>query len=664
MAQPAGQLLLDAGSPFYGYFWYANDTGLWDARVGAMATKTGTGAVTATGDGGANVANSDGSTSYTPATALSYGDVTTSTISFKVKETSAGDNGMVWGNMASAYFWLRASEIRYSGLTTGNSSPTSWATYTVVWLSNGTSRFYKNGVFVAAGTYVGITAITRLMAGYSGGMALSGAMEFFHFIPGLAASDAQVASLYADPYQALASGATNADATGAIAAVSLTAPSATAASSSPGSASGAVAQITLASPTATASAGATGTITISTPVAYKMHQRDASDVASIAITGTYTGSPASIEARFNSGAWATIVASPTGGSYSGTLTGCTAGQGVLDVRFADSTSVTASKSYIGVGDIYMVAGQSNNVGMATSIVDPSPSAFTAVEYDRSGTWRALTESVTIGAGFDSNAGQGSYFGALSNLLQAKGIPVALVPCAAGSTTISQWQRYTPAPYDTYFLYGNLLTRETAVGDHKALIFWQGESDTGTAQATYEAGLNQLIDDWFSDTGRGVFVVKICNWNGSAGTVRAAQSAVIASNIHVVGSADANVWTGGNVHYATTTQINDVAAAVYAGLLAAFYPVQVALTLTTDGSTPAASQSGIVWAWYDASPPDLSALPVASGTGATTDASGVFNIVLDDSSLAPGQIGTLVAMVTDGTPGSGANKAFCGPVEVA
>lgn len=202
MAQPTTQELLDAGHAFYGYFWYANDTGLWDARVGAMATKTGTGSVTADGDGGANVANSTGSTSYTPATTLSYGP--SCTLSFKVKQTSAGDSGICWGDMGTSYFWLRASEIRMPGLTTGNSGSATWATFTIVRLSDGAGKLYKNGAFVADAAWVGTNNISRIMAGYSGGLALSGALEFFHFIPGLAASAAEVSSLYADPYQALA----------------------------------------------------------------------------------------------------------------------------------------------------------------------------------------------------------------------------------------------------------------------------------------------------------------------------------------------------------------------------------------------------------------------------------------------------------------------------
>ena len=78
MAQPSTQELLDSGGAYYGYLYYANDTGLWDARNGAMLTKTGTGAVFA--EGGVNLIDSTGgagSTYFTlPAKLTLSGDYT------------------------------------------------------------------------------------------------------------------------------------------------------------------------------------------------------------------------------------------------------------------------------------------------------------------------------------------------------------------------------------------------------------------------------------------------------------------------------------------------------------------------------------------------------------------------------------------------------------
>lgn len=100
------------------------------------------------------------------------------------------------------------------------------------------------------------------------------------------------------------------------------------------------------------------------------------------------------------------------------------------------------------------------------------------------------------------------------------------------------------------------------------------------------------------------------------------------------------------------------------LASAYVALRCTLTLTTNGSTPAASQTGIVWAWYDAAPPNFAALPSAAGTAATTDASGVFDVALTGTTLTTGQTGTLLALVSNGTAGSAANKAFCAPVVVS
>lgn len=97
---------------------------------------------------------------------------------------------------------------------------------------------------------------------------------------------------------------------------------------------------------------------------------------------------------------------------------------------------------------------------------------------------------------------------------------------------------------------------------------------------------------------------------------------------------------------------------------AFVAKHCTLTLTTNGVTPAASQSGIVWAWWDAAPPNLTSTPSVSGTGASTNGSGVFDVPLAGTTLAVGQVGTLLALVSDGTPGSNSNKAFCAPVVVS
>lgn len=212
MAQPSGQLLLDTGSPFYGYFWYANNTttpGLWDARNGAMATKTGTGAITT--ESSANVANSNGSTYYTLGTPLTLsGDFT---LGFRARLTSAGQAAMVMGDRTGLdhFVWLNngSNELRLRALgntvAVANGAATTLDTYYIT-RSSGTVVAYRNGTSLGTmGT--GVTqdlVIRNLMDGYdSGTYALNGVAEFFHIIPGTAITSGQVTSLTSDPYQML-----------------------------------------------------------------------------------------------------------------------------------------------------------------------------------------------------------------------------------------------------------------------------------------------------------------------------------------------------------------------------------------------------------------------------------------------------------------------------
>lgn len=268
MAQPSTQLLLDTGHAFYGYLWYANDTGLWDARNGAMATKTGSGTVTADGEGGANVVNSSGTTRYSTGalTSLPY----PSTLGFKVKQTTPGDAGIVIGDRTgtTAYFWLRASEVRPFGLTTANSNPDSWATFHVVFDAAGTGKLYKNGTFVANIPWSVSRPVNSILSGYSGdSYALSGKLEYLLVIPGLEASAGQVSSLYADPYQALITVSPDGTGTGSPASITIVAPTATASGTggANGTGTGAPASVSLTAPTATAAGTTAGSGTITTP---------------------------------------------------------------------------------------------------------------------------------------------------------------------------------------------------------------------------------------------------------------------------------------------------------------------------------------------------------------------------------------------------------------
>lgn len=180
----------------------------------------------------------------------------------------------------------------------------------------------------------------------------------------------------------------------------------------------------------TLGATASGTVTISTPLVFHTYQRNiTTGLGSIPITGTYTGSPTAIQANFNGGGWFTIAASPGGGTYSGSLTGQTAGQGTLQVRFANDTSVTASVATIGIGDIYVCIGDSICKGSLSNNQSTvaNGNGITATCWE-SGAWKLANDPTISGGG-------GSFWPLVGTQLVAVTLtyPVGFINLGTGST---------------------------------------------------------------------------------------------------------------------------------------------------------------------------------------------------------------------------------------
>lgn len=374
--------------------------------------------------------------------------------------------------------------------------------------------------------------------------------------------------------------------------------------------------------------------------AHRIFQRNGSSQAIARLVGTYSGTATGIEYRWRGGTWTTLVASPAGGVFDANVTLTGPGQGALEVRLSNAAGVIASLANVGVGDVYIVGGQSNHVGMAnTAQVAPAAPGgnpgWVSTELDLANIWRPNVE--TLGQPFSDRAGgvwsaytagtvYGSYFGALATQAMAAGVPVAFVPCAMGSTTIASWQ---PGAGGSASLYAAMRDRAALVGAHKAVLWWQGEADAmaGVAsQAAFETSLNAVINAWWTDRATPWVLVNI-NDQGLGSTppglaaVRAGIAAVGASNTHVSAAADAlGAWSDGNVHYNTVAAINTLATRVGAAL----GYTAIAPTITTQPTSQAATAGGTAaftaaasgtpsptWQWQRS----------ASGGGAWTNISG-------------------------------------------
>jgi Tol biopolymer transport system component len=241
-------------------------------------------------------------------------------------------------------------------------------------------------------------------------------------------------------------------------------------------------------------------IRITNPKPYQIYQRDASGHANINISGTYAGNPAAIEARWNNGAWQTLTSNPSGGSFTGTLSDLNAGQGILEVRFTDNPAAFWRQRYVGIGDIYLVAGQSNAEGRINTPQFYTHQTLRAGVYDQQNRWREAYDPTD---GTFTN-GQNSVWPLLATKIMAsQNVPVAFITTAEGATGLTTvgyfggiWQR-------TNYTYESCVTivHNSGVNGLKAILWYQGETDANspsTTVAQYRTGLQTLRSNLSTD----------------------------------------------------------------------------------------------------------------------------------------------------------------------
>jgi hypothetical protein len=229
-------------------------------------------------------------------------------------------------------------------------------------------------------------------------------------------------------------------------------------------------------------------LAITAPAAWKLYQRNGSNVASIPISGTISGITGDLEARFNGGSWATIATISGDGAWSGTLTGQSPGRGTVEVRMVLSTSITASVQNIGVGDLYLVCGDSISEGQLTNAQNHDLASNKPSAYRQNDTWVEANDPV------DTGTLNGSQWPLLSRLLTtATGVPVAFVTTATGSTDLAGSNSSL-----TYYAKPNtgwgILTSQAAEAgtSYKALLLHfgpnAGTSSPALTQAEYAAAI--------------------------------------------------------------------------------------------------------------------------------------------------------------------------------
>lgn len=318
---------------------------------------------------------------------------------------------------------------------------------------------------------------------------------------------------------------------------------------------------------------ATAQIHISFPISRAVFQRNNANEATIRITGYYSASLTRIEARLLardglgvSTDWRTIVANPAGGVYAGDLTG-TGGWYNLEVRAINGDQPVGGSTIverIGIGEVFVIAGQSNAQGIHQSAPNPQNDRVNTVNYNYTEGYpndppTPVFTQLDNSAGFTiAPRGVGSWcWGQLGDILVKRlNVPVMFFNAAFTGTAVRNWREsapeggtaygvYTGEPYGPRQPYINLkvaLQFYTNMLGVRAVLWHQGEADNliNTPAADYTKDLQFVINQTRLDYNKNLsWMVARASYGdfigGKDADIIAAQNQVI--------SATANVFAG-------------------------------------------------------------------------------------------------------------------------
>lgn len=257
-------------------------------------------------------------------------------------------------------------------------------------------------------------------------------------------------------------------------------------------------------------------LNISFPFEGAVFQRSTSNVATLNIAGSYTGSVDKIEARLtavsggNNIDWTAIHTNPSGGNYTGSLSGVTGGWYTLEVRSILFNNVvhTSSISRVGVGEVFVIAGQSNGQGVDNKNHKASTDGQNRVKYVN---WVlpcpssvcqnaeppfpqiSTLNSTATGITLAPNGTSPWAWGELGDALIARyNVPVMFFNAAANGSSVGNWSRsadglpsanvhvgiqYAGNANFPYYYLRKALNYYGAMFGVRAVLWHQGESDT-------------------------------------------------------------------------------------------------------------------------------------------------------------------------------------------
>ena len=329
---------------------------------------------------------------------------------------------------------------------------------------------------------------------------------------------------------------------------------------------------------APAAAAVVPRLSVASPRPFQVIQRGPAGTADITVRGSARGLGPRVQVRWMGGRWVTApVASD--GSFEVVLRGQPSGQGTLTVRSQLVPAASRSVRFVGVGDVYVIAGQSNASGRGSVNSRYESPQLRAGLFGNDYHWKELRDPV------DSPARQvdrvsrdrpahGSVWPLVATRLMAtEPVPVAFVPCALGTTSIYAWLPDSIRPLSRSTLYGSMVRRARAAGGVRAVLFWQGEADARALmpQAAYETALDDLAVHVQSDLGVPLVAAQIGDYDSrytAAGVnrIRQAQQEVWLRGSAFAGPVLYDIDLHGRVHFTQPSELGEAAGRWAAAVL--------------------------------------------------------------------------------------------------
>jgi hypothetical protein len=252
-------------------------------------------------------------------------------------------------------------------------------------------------------------------------------------------------------------------------------------------------------------AGPAQTLTVTSPLEYQVFQRQTQTHGTLRLAGQAApGMPVEYHLSGSStrgelpGDWLPISRDKTSENFDVNVPLPAGGWYHLEVR---SGEATATIRHVGIGEVFVIAGQSNSTNHGSE--KQKPTSGEVVSFDG----QAWVIADDPQPGTQDHSKGGSFAPAFGDAMYAAlKVPIAIASTGQGSSSVRQWlakgELMSKAPTilkyvepagegqwkSTGKLFDGLTARLDALGPHgyRAILWHQGESDAGQARAGYPA----------------------------------------------------------------------------------------------------------------------------------------------------------------------------------